>query len=333
MNWHLNFQPGRMPEQLNHQHKVLMIGSCFTENIAEKLSGLKFDIMQNPNGILYDPLSISESLVSYVDHKVYESKDLFHLDELWHNWQHHGIYSGPDKEAVLNRINNSQSQAHTFLKNSDWVFITLGSAFSYALAENGRSVANCHKAPSRTFNKRLLTIEEIKSTLDTCVHRLFHFNPRVKIIFTVSPVRYLRDGLVENNLSKARLIEVVQHLVNKFSRLYYFPAYELVIDVLRDYRFFKDDMVHPTQQAVDYVFEAFKITCFDEPTIQATAEVEKIISALNHRPLHPDSTAFLKFKTTLISQMEAMQKKYPYLNFEKEMARLKAGGGFSSSQE
>ena len=202
---------------------------------------------------------------------------------------------------------------------ADLVFITLGSAFSYSLVDTGTSVANCHKAPAKSFNKHLLSIEEIKSVLDTCIHRLFHFNPSIRIIFTVSPVRYIRDGLVENNLSKSRLIEVVQHLVKKFSKLYYFPAYELVIDVLRDYRFFKEDMVHPNDQAIDFVFEAFSSACFDEQTMELVEEVDKINTAINHRPLHPNTPAYQKFKQNLLIKIKALQSKYPDLDFTSEL--------------
>jgi hypothetical protein len=239
MNLQLPFTTDKFSEPIRHDHRILMVGSCFTENIGKRLAALKFQTLQNPNGIIYDPVSITNSLVSYLEQKVYQPSDLVFLNDLWQSWQHHGSFSGVNEAEVLDNINSSQKKAHEFLKKADWVFITLGSAFSYSLAETGICVANCHKAPAKSFNKHLLSIEEIKSSLDTCVHRLFNFNPSLRIIFTVSPVRYIRDGLVENNLSKARLIEVVQHIVNKFSKLYYFPAYELVVDVLRDYRFLR----------------------------------------------------------------------------------------------
>ncbi|MHA4847253.1 GSCFA domain-containing protein [Flavitalea antarctica] len=315
MNFQLSFTPDKFQEPIRHHHRMFMIGSCFTENIGKRLAALKFDTLQNPNGIIYDPVSITNSLVSYIEQKTYQSADLVYLDDLWHSWQHHGSFSDVDDHAVLNTINASQQKAHEFLKQADWVFITLGSAFSYSLVESGESVANCHKAPARSFNKRLLTIEEIKSSLDTCIHRLFHFNPSVRIIFTVSPVRYVRDGLVENNLSKSRLIEVVQHIVQKFRKLYYFPAFELVIDVLRDYRFFKEDMVHPNEQAIDFVFEAFSLAAFEESTLELVKEIDKINAALNHRPLHANTPADQKFRQNLLGKITALQSKYPHLDF------------------
>ncbi|HTE28378.1 MAG TPA: GSCFA domain-containing protein [Flavitalea sp.] len=320
MNFQLSFKPEKFPEPIRHNHRILMMGSCFTENIGNRLSTLKFQALQNPNGILYDPVSITNSLVSYIEQKVYQPSDLILLNDLWQSWQHHGSFSGVDETEVLNNINASQKNATEFLKTADWVFITLGSAFSYSLVETGTSVANCHKAPAKSFNKHLLSIEEIKSVLDTCIHRLFHFNPSLRIIFTISPVRYIRDGLVENNLSKSRLIEVVQHLVKKFSKLYYFPAYELVIDVLRDYRFYKEDMVHPSDQAIDFVFEAFSSACFDEQTMELVEEIDKINTAINHRPLHPDTPAHQIFKQNLLIKIKALQTKYPNLDFSTELS-------------
>ena len=175
--------------------------------------------------------------------------DLFLLNELWQSWQHHSRYSGTDRDEVLARINNTRQQAHAFLKKANWLIITLGTSFSYRLVENQSPVANCHRAPSAWFNKHMMGIEETIVALDTMLYRLFQFNPQINIIFTVSPVRHIRDGITENNRSKARLLEAVHHLVNKFSRLYYFPSYELVIDVLRDYRFYDIDLVHPNYQA------------------------------------------------------------------------------------
>jgi hypothetical protein len=307
---------------MKHHDPVFLVGSCFSENIGNRMAALKFNILQNPNGILYDPVSVTESIISYIDRKEYGQSDLFEHDGLWHSWQHHSSFSGTDKESVLAGINQSQERAHQFLKTARWVFITLGSSFSYKLTTTGDPVANCHKVPTKTFHKQLLTIEEIKSAMDTCIHRLFHFNNQLNIVFTVSPVRYIRDGLVENNLSKARLIEVVQHLVTKFSRLHYFPAYELVIDVLRDYRFFKEDMVHPGDQAIDYVFDAFKSAVLDKETLDLVHEISAIRLAMNHRPLHPQGAAHARFKEALLARMVALENRFNYLDFSTEKSRF-----------
>jgi len=252
MQFQLPIQIKSPEKQINYRDKILLIGSCFTEHIGNSLSELKFSTLQNPNGILFDPRSVCNSLISYIENKQYKKEDLFYLNEIWNSWEHHSRFSNINADDALKNINESQQQAYIFLKEADWLIITLGSSFSYRLTneailgglQNNNGVANCHRAPSQWFNKHLLTIDETVSLLDTTYHRLKQFNPKLKIIFTISPVRHIRDGVIENNRSKSRLIEAVHHMINKFPGLYYFPAYELVIDVLRDYRFYDIDMVH-----------------------------------------------------------------------------------------
>jgi hypothetical protein len=227
----------------------------------------------------------------------------------------------------LKGINVSQKQAHDFLKKSDWLILTLGSSFSYRLTDEankassskGEGVANCHRAPSQWFNKYLLTIEEIISQLDTTYHRLKQFNPELKIIFTISPVRHIRDGVIENNRSKARLIEAVHHMVNKFSRLYYFPAYELVIDVLRDYRFYDIDMVHPNYPATEFVMEKFKENFIDEESQQLMEEVRKIVIARKHKAFQAETNAHKSFLKVHLDKTKELQSKYGFLNFREEI--------------
>ncbi len=324
MKLQLTFAPEKLLPPIEHEHKLFLAGSCFTESIGERLAALKFDVMQNPNGIIYDPLSVTNSIISYIDRRQYAVSDLAEVNGLWHSWQHHGSFSAPSAEDVLKKVNDSQIKAHIFLQQAHWCFITLGSAFSYQLIESGDSVANCHKVPASKFTKRLLTIEEIKSSLDTCIHRLFHFNPRLRIIFTVSPVRYIRDGLIENNLSKARLIEVVQHLVSKFEGIHYFAAYEIVNDVLRDYRFFKEDLVHPSPQAIDYIFEEFSAAAFSDGAKALISEIARLNSALQHRVLHPGTAAHQLFIEKIKSDIISLEHRFPNLDFTREKQNLSA---------
>ena len=229
------------------------------------MQNLKFDVLQNPNGILYDPVSISSALVSYIENKKFTEDDLFLLDELWHSWQHHSVFSGMNKENVLQNINHSQFEAHQFLKTSSWLIITAGTSYNYQLKKSGEPVANCHKAPQDFFEKKLLPVEDIIYNLSTAVSKVQSFNPQLKIIFTISPVRHVRDGVIENNRSKARLIEAIHSVREKTQNVFYFPAYELIIDVLRDYRFYKKDLVHPSGTATEFVFETFCNAFVDEP--------------------------------------------------------------------
>lgn len=315
-------------ETISYQQPLLLTGSCFTEHIGNSLQEWKFDVLQNPNGILFDPLSVANSLVSYVHNKQYEEKDLIYFNELWQSWQHHSRFSNMDKEGCLQMINNSQREAHQFLSKAQWIIITLGSAFSYRLAENGQGVANCHRAPAQWFRKHLMTIEEINSALDNCLHQLRQFNPALRIIFTVSPVRHIRDGVVDNNRSKARLLEVVHHLVNKFDSLYYFPAYELVIDVLRDYRYYDIDMVHPNYPATQFVLEKFLSQFVDEPSRQLAAQVQKIMIARKHKAFHPATEAHKKFLQAHYEKTRELQEQYPFLRLHEELDYF---AGLSSS--
>jgi hypothetical protein len=304
---------------INYREPVLLTGSCFTEHIGNSLHELKFDVLQNPHGILFDPASVASSLVSYVQNRKYTADDLFYLNELWQSWQHHSRFSHIDQEFCLQQINESQERAHQFLKKANWLVITLGSSFSYRLMENGSPVANCHRAPGQWFRKHMMTIEEINTVLDNSLYQLFKFNPSLRVIFTVSPVRHIRDGVIENNRSKARLIEVVHHLVNKFDRLYYFPAYELVIDVLRDYRFYDVDMVHPNYPATSFVLEHFMRHYTDAEAQQLAAEVQKIVIARKHKAFHPATEAHKRFLQAHLEKAKELQQKYPFLNLREEI--------------
>jgi len=321
-----------LPTPIRYGDKLLLTGSCFTEHIGNNLGDWKFHTLQNPNGILFDPASVASSLVSYIRPRTYTGEDLVYFNERWQSWQHHSQFSHVDKMACLRGINESQMRAHAFLKEARWLIITLGSSFSYRLASeapasfrhgaNGEShsVANCHRAPAQTFRKHLLTIEEINTVLDNCLYQLFLFNPGLKVIFTISPVRHIRDGVTENNRSKARLIESVHHLTHKFDRIYYFPAYELVIDVLRDYRFYDIDMVHPNYPATQFVLEHFIRHCIDPASQPLLEEIKKIVMARRHKPFQPATQAHRKFLADYREKTEELIRQYPFLDLSEELA-------------
>jgi hypothetical protein len=326
-----------LPQPIRYGEKILLTGSCFTEHIGDALSDWKFSTLLNPNGIVFDAASVASRLISYINPKRYEAEDLVFFNELWQSWQHHSCFSGTDKVGVLDRINASQERAHAFLREADWLIITLGSAFSYRLApgiaedlSHGAgplgAVANCHRAPGKNFVKHLLTIEEIVTALDSCLHQLFYFNPGLRVIFTVSPVRHIRDGVVENNRSKARLLESVHHLVNKFDRLFYFPAYELVIDVLRDYRFYDIDMVHPNYSATQFVLEKFVEYGIDADSRQVLEEVKKLVVARRHRPLHPETSAHARFLKEQYERAVDLARRYPGLDLAGELSFFSGEG-------
>ncbi len=319
MDFILPFTIKPSEDKISYRQKIFFIGSCFTEEIGNHFKKLKFDVLQNPNGILYDPRSIAYALSSYVENKKYAAQDLFSQDEIWHSWQHHSVFSGRKKDEVINNINSSQSAAHIFLQNTSWLVITLGTSYSYRLKSNSEFVANCHKAPSSLFDKMLTPFEEIELQISTAIHNLQLFNPNIKIIFTISPVRHIRDGIIENNRSKARLIEAVHSIIEKNENVFYFPAYELVIDVLRDYRFYKEDLVHANETAINYVFESFCKTWLSEDTKKLVTELKTLLSAMNHKPFQKESAAHKKFLETQLERAKKMVALNTGIDLSKEI--------------
>jgi hypothetical protein len=321
MDFHLAFHPKALPEKVGLGHKIFLAGSCFTEQVGAKLVNHKFRCIDNPNGILFNPVSIANAISSYIDPRLYTADDLFYANELWGSWQHHTKFSYPNKQTTLDAINSSQQRAHDFLKSADWLMLTLGSAFAYEKEGEG-IVANCHKVPTDKFTKRLLSEELIIDTLNATIDKVRKFNPGIKFIFTISPVRHLRDGFIENNRSKATLIQSVHRLVEMNESVYYFPAYELVIDDLRDYRFYAEDMVHPNYAATQYVFEKFVDSCVDEPSRNAMKEIAAIRSAFQHKPIHPSSQQHQRFLAIHLEKTMALMEKFPYLSWEEEIANF-----------
>jgi len=307
------------PKRITYTDNIFIIGSCFTEHIGKRLMELKFNILQNPNGILFDPISVSKSLTSYIGPKKYDKSDLFYLNELWQSWNHHSMFSGMVADDVIDRINNHQQKAHEHLKKSDWLIITLGSSFSYQLIESNAPVANCHRAPRQWFKKHLCSIEETIETLEESIQKLLVFNPALKIIFTISPVRHIRDGVVENNRSKARLIELVHSLIETHDNFYYFPAYELVIDVLRDHRFYDIDLVHPNYAATEFVFDKFEQSFIAEEARVFMEEIRKVTNAYKHKPFQPETESHKLFLQNSLKNVKNLQDKLPHLDFAKEI--------------
>ena len=327
MDLMVNIDLKKLAPPISYRDKLMLIGSCFTEHIGNALGDLKFSVCQNPNGILFGPDAVCKSLLSYIDNKKYTKADLFQLNEVWNSWQYHSRFSNINAEEAVRIINESQQAAHEFLKKTDWLVITLGSSFSYRLTANadtasetiGDGVANCHRAPANWFAKEMLEIDDIKSMLEYCLKKLKQFNPELKFIFTVSPVRHIRDGVVANNRSKARLIEAVHYLTAKFESAYYFPAYELVIDVLRDYRFYDIDLIHPNYPATEFVLEKFTESCIDEEAQQLMQEIRRIVIARKHKAFQPATKAHQQFLISHFEKVKALQEKYPFLDLREEL--------------
>lgn len=326
MKFHFEFDIKKITNPINHQHKLLLMGSCFTENMGEKLRKQKFQVLENPNGILFNPVSVSEAISAYISNKKYTPSNLFQYNEAWHSWKHHSRFSGITAIESIDKINTATAAAHEYVKNADYVMITLGSAWVYELTEKAigaelHSVAaNNHKAPADWFSRKLLTVTNTIEVLENMLAQLFLFNPAIKIIFTISPVRHLREGVVENNRSKAVLIQSVHELVDKYSQLYYFPAYEIVIDDLRDYRFYAEDLVHPNYQATQYVWEKLIAACMNEQTQLLMKDIADINLAFQHKPFNGASTQHQKFLSSYLSKTKQLLAQYPYLDFTNELA-------------
>ncbi len=318
MKFKLEFDIASFAEKIESDDKLFFAGSCFSENIASLYEKYKFDVISNTHGILYNPHSIAVSLNECIDKKVFTEADLFSANEVWNSFHHHSRFSDPNVQKCLHEINNQIATAHEQLKKAKHIFITFGSAFVYKHIESKKLVGNCHKIPQKQFEKLLLSKEEIIEQYKTVLNKLKTINPSLNVIFTVSPVRYIRDGVSENNLSKAILLQAVHELVSTQEHCNYFPSYEIVNDELRDYRFFEEDMVHPNELAIDYVWERLSGVCFSERTKELITDLNSILNAVSHRPFNEQSEAHKKFKETQLRKCEDLRAKFPHLNLTAE---------------
>jgi len=324
MQFRSEFTPKPFPVKIKITDKLLLVGSCFTEQIGKKLTAHKFKTIENPNGILFNPISIAKAIKSYTKENNFSESDLFYYNELWASRDHHTRFSHPEKLQALQNINTEHKRAADFIKTADWILITLGSAFVYEWKdiepENSYEnvAANCHKISTDKFNRRLLQYSEIVRVLKEMQEQVLAVNANAKFIFTVSPVRHLREGFIENNRSKAALIQAVHEITNDTNN-FYFPAYELVIDDLRDYRFFAEDLVHPNYAATNYVWEKFVPAVTDEASQQLMKEINEINAAVNHKPFNPSSTSHKKFLQINFEKVVMLSQKYPHLDLLNEL--------------
>ena len=309
----------RSAHKIDLNDKIFLLGSCFSENVSQLLSQRKFQIMSNPFGILFDILSPERCLSEIWVKKRYDQAELFQHRELYGSWNHHTSFSDTKPDQTISAINDSICNSFEFLSKTKHVIVTLGSAFSYFHINEKRWVANCHKVPQTEFQKILLPIEDILTSLENIYARLLKINPEIRLTLTISPVRHLRDGVIENNQSKARLIEAVNLFTQKHSDVYYFPSYEIVIDVLRDYRFYDIDYAHPNFLATNIVFDYFKDLCIDP---KAYADMDKfyhLYLAMNHRAKHSETTDHFNFLQSNRAKVDEYINAYPYLDFNSEL--------------
>jgi len=295
---------------ISHRDRLMSIGSCFSENIGQRFDKYKFKININPFGQQYNAYSIAQSIERLIKPVPFSAADLILHNEQYHSLLHHGSFSKNTAEETLKVMNESMMQASDDLKQATVLFLTFGTSHVFKWKETGAVVSNCHKLPGTLFTQELMTPDEIFIVLQTAIGKLKKIKPNIKIVLTVSPVRYFAFGVYENSVSKSHLFTAIHNLQQSNPEFYYFPAYELIMDDLRDYRFFADDMLHPNQQAIDYVWESLSNTFFDNETQNLLQKIEEVLLALNHRPRNPDSEAHKKFVERNLEKMEGLRKEF-----------------------
>lgn len=306
---------------ISHKSNLLLAGSCFADNIGTKLAERKFNISINPFGVLYNPLSIATMLTRIIEGKefTHQSPELFEYNGKWHSILHHGSFSRDTKEELLDGINKSIRENNCRAKECDVVMVTLGTAYAYIRKSDNIVVGNCHKLPGNVFERRMLGVEEIAGVISEVIEKFRSINPGIKFVFTVSPIRHLRDGAHDNQKSKATLLLAIDRIISMYPvNTLYFPAYEILLDELRDYRFYAEDMIHPSSVAVEYIWECFKKCYFNSETNGLNDEIETIIRAMNHRPFDASSEGYKGFLCNLLQKIEVIEKKYPYIGLENE---------------
>jgi len=316
MNFRTPIKTEKFKRQINHKTPVIMMGSCFTDNIGSRLRQYLFDVVINPFGVSYNPMSVKKSITQLISREKYKEDDLHFHNELWFSFDHYTKISATDKVEALHNINTEFQRAKEKLKSAGFLIITFGTAFAYRYKETGEIVCNCHKIPATRFERSMLSTKSIIGEYEELIKQLLKLNPELQLVFTVSPVRHLKDGLVENQRSKAALLLAANELVKLFpDSAHYFPSYEIMMDDLRDYRFYDADMVHPNAQAVDYIWERFLETAFSGEAQEIITKIDPLIKAKSHRPLHTDTEAFKKFNAKLRLKEAELKKIYPELQW------------------
>ncbi len=305
--------------QIGSSHKILCIGSCFAERMEAKLRERKFQTLLNPFGILFQPLALADCLQHIIAKKHFSVHDLVEHEGAFHSLSHHSDFSHPNPQAALAAINHAIDEAHEFVKSADVLLLTFGTAMAFEHNATGKPVGNCHRIPQQAFTKQLLKVEAIVAALSATLQKLSALNPSLNIVFSVSPVRYLSFGFHENQLAKATLLLAVHELQQQFPQTHYFPAYELMMDDLRDYRFMNEDLIHPNPQATDYVWEKFCAAFFDENTLKQLKETEEILAAFHHRPRLVNTDAHQKFLANFYSKTKALQAQMPHADWSEEL--------------
>ena len=315
INFRTSIKHPFLTESITYQHSLMMLGSCFTNSIGTLFNKFQFQTAINPFGITYNPISIAQSLEKIIEKNLVSASDLFFHNEQYGSFLHHGDFNHSDKVTCLDNINETLVKANSTIKNIDYLFLTFGTNTYFKLVSNDSIVNNCHKFPAANFIRQSATAEEISNTLSAVLSKLLLVNPTCKFIFSISPIRYLQDGMYENSLNKANLFLAVKELLHMFPSSYYFPAYEIVLDDLRDYRFYKEDMLHPNDIAIKYIWEQVKLLLIDTTSQELMKHIEKIQLMKSHRPTNSNSDAHKLFLTSIEKEITQLKLKHPKINF------------------
>ena len=305
----IQLQP-QQHNQIAYTSKLLLLGSCFTENIGDKLCYFKFRNNINPFGILFHPKAIESLVTNAINKKEYKENDLFFLNEQWHCFEAHSKLSTSNKGQLLDNLNAAIRATSQQINESTHIIITLGTAWAYRHIESDTLVANCHKVPQKKFLKELLSVDQITESIEAIISLIKSVNTKATVLFTVSPVRHLKDGFIENNQSKAHLLAAIHQIVEPRKNTYYFPSYEIMMDELRDYRFYAEDMIHPNKTAINYIWEKFQQVWISEQAQDTMQKVDSIQKGLAHKSFNKNSVQHKQFLSSLLQKMETLQKHF-----------------------
>ena len=325
MNLRTKIEIKKSEVDINHQTMMMMFGSCFSENIGLKLQEYKFNVKINPFGILYNPASIASSIYRLLLQKKFETSDLEYHNNVYQSFMHHGSYSSYDADISLEKINNDYLNAAKMIGNTNLFLFTFGTAYTFKLKHSEQVVANCHKFTPDTFIRERLSVDTIVNEWLDIIDKLLKINPNAKFIFTVSPIRHWKDGAHENVISKSILHLAIDNLQAIYpNNLSYFPAYEILMDELRDYRFYADDMLHPSSLAINYIWSKFEETFFSDKTIEINKQWNRIRKSIYHRPLNGSTDSYNSFLKETRKKVIDFSNKYPFIDFKFEMSHLKS---------
>lgn len=319
MNFRTHVELPERQVEIRHSDRIMLLGSCFAENMGNLLLENKFRCEMNPFGVLYNPISIAKALRQIMEGKMYDESDLFFSRGEWHSWMHHSSFSAFTSDECLQRINERLTIAKESLRAIDWLIVTWGTSYVYQLQENDEVVGNCHKQPDKMFIRSKLNVRTIVNEWLRVLADIKTINPKVKFLFTVSPIRHTKDSMHGNQLSKSTLLLAADELCRMFANCFYFPSYEIMMDELRDYRFYGDDMIHPSRIAIEYIWQCFSKCYFRVETENVMQEWEEIRKGLAHRPYAPESNAYRSFLSQIVLKIARMKEKMPYLEVQKEI--------------